>query len=215
MNFFSKSNKKPKKHSSSDDEHDDSPRKPTSSSTSPRKKSSSSASATSPSKSHRSRDKDEFYRPELGSSRNSRHSHRSSTHSTRLSYDKDTHPLNLPPDQLRRLSALSKMADAMDVDSEAPNTQSTSPPAPTSMPGTFDASKANGVNGTAMETGPVPPPHKSNPTSPAAPAAPTPEDAEAFKTAGNKHYKAKEWRKAIDEYTKGKLNSRPVFLFLC
>ncbi|RDW71298.1 hypothetical protein BP6252_07861 [Coleophoma cylindrospora] len=202
MNFFSKSNKKSKNKSSSDDEGDNASRKSTSSRTSPKKKSSSSASATSPSKSHRPRDKDENYRPDLGSSRNSRHSHRSSTHSSRHSYDKDTHPLNLPPDQLRRLSALSKMADAMDVDSEAPNSQPTSPPAQASMPGSFDAAKANGVNGTTEETGPVPPPHKSDPASPAAPAPPTPEDAEAFKTAGNKHYKAKEWKKAIEEYTK-------------
>lgn len=89
----------------------------------------------------------------------------------------------------------------MDVDSEGQNEAPTSPPPQAKMPGTFDSPKQNGtpVNG----EGPVPPPHKSNPTSPVAAAPPTPEEAEAFKAAGNKFYKAKEYKKAIEEYTKG------------
>ena len=91
--------------------------------------------------------------------------------------------------------------DRMDVDEGgAP----TSPPPQASMPGAFDSPKTNGTNGTPNGEGPVPPPHKSNPTSPVAVAAPTPEEAEAFKTAGNKFYKAKEYKKAIEEYTKGR-----------
>ena len=47
---------------------------------------------------------------------------------------------------------------------------------------------------------PVPPPHRSQPSSP----VPTPEaEAEAYKLAGNKFFKEKEFRRAIDEYTKG------------
>jgi len=82
---------------------------------------------------------------------------------------------------------------------DAPASASTPAPAPAPVP----APKMNGtpVNG----DGPVPPPHKSNPTSPAAPVAPTPEDAEAFKAAGNKFYKEKNYKKAIEEYTKGTL----------
>jgi DnaJ family protein C protein 7 len=101
----------------------------------------------------------------------------------------------------------------MEVDSEgqaAPPPPPTSPPPQTTMPGTFDAPKTNTLktNGTASKAngeaaGPVPPPHKSNPTSPAPSVPPTVEDAEAFKTAGNKYYKAREYRKAIEEYTKG------------
>jgi DnaJ family protein C protein 7 len=97
--------------------------------------------------------------------------------------------LNLPLDQLqKRLSTLSAMPDAMDIDTEAP--------------------KTNGANGTHVDGdgdagAPEPPPHKSNPASPVQDGAPTPEQAEAFKTLGNKYYKAKEYKKAIEEYTKG------------
>jgi DnaJ family protein C protein 7 len=68
------------------------------------------------------------------------------------------------------------------------------------MPGSFDSPQTNGtkLNG----EGPAPPPHKS-PTSPVAVPAPTLEDAEAFKIAGNKLYKAGDYRKAIAEYTRG------------
>lgn len=98
----------------------------------------------------------------------------------------------------------------MDIDSEGPNgAPPVSPPPQQKMPGAFDTPKTNGANGKDKENekengeGPAPPPHKSNPSSPEAPAAPTPEEAEAFKNAGNKHYKAKEYKKAIEEYTKG------------
>lgn len=101
----------------------------------------------------------------------------------------------------------------MDIDPEVQNQNGNgtpaSPPPQTKMPGAFETPKANGAananstnsNGDA----PVPPPHKSNPTSPAAPAPPTPEDAEAFKANGNKFYKAKDYKKAIEEYTKGEI----------
>lgn len=85
----------------------------------------------------------------------------------------------------------------MDVDSpEAPR----SPPTANGA-GSFDPPVTNGASEKDL-AGPVPPPHKSNPTSPAAVAAPTPEDAETFKAAGNKYYKNKEYKKAIEEYTK-------------
>jgi DnaJ family protein C protein 7 len=77
------------------------------------------------------------------------------------------------------------------------------PPPQSNMPGSFDALKTNVPNGTGNGDGPIPPLHKSNPTSPVPDAAPTAEQAEAFKTAGNKYYKAKEYKKAVEEYTKG------------
>lgn len=102
----------------------------------------------------------------------------------------------------------------MEIDSEAPAASSppyvapTSPPPQTNIPGAFEnpkpAPKANGTSGMDGE-GPVPPPHRSNPTSPEPSSAPTPEDAEAFKTAGNRFYKAREYKKAIEEYTKGQI----------
>ena len=87
----------------------------------------------------------------------------------------------------------------MDIDSEGPTVPS-SPPPQTNMPGSFDSPQTNGTKSNGE--GPAPPPHKS-PTSPVAAPAPTPEDAEAFKTAGNKLYKAGDYKKAIAEYTKG------------
>ena len=93
----------------------------------------------------------------------------------------------------------------MDVDSEGPNGAPTSPPPQANMPGAFDSPKPNGTPAASNGEGPVPPPHKSNPTSPAAASPPTVEEAEAFKAAGNKFYKAKEYKKAIEEYTKGML----------
>jgi len=69
----------------------------------------------------------------------------------------------------------------------------------------------NGVNGLNDDGSPIPPPHKV-PTSP--PPQPQPQlppkptvDAEACKAAGNKFFKAKDYDKAIKEYTKGRNNS--------
>lgn len=177
--------------------------------------SNSNSTSTSTSSTYKSRSKDKDKpKPEQGSPRSSNSSRRfPKSSSSRRAEDPDTHPLNLPFDQLqKRLSALSAsptMPDAMDVDVEAPS----------SMPGSFDSPKANGVNGNHAdeETGaPEPPPHKSNPASPAQDAPPTPEQAEAFKALGNKYYKAKEYGKAIDEYTKGRLNPpRSIKLTAC
>lgn len=60
---------------------------------------------------------------------------------------------------------------------------------------------ANGVNGHADTYGndsPVPPPHRA-PSPPRAPSV----DPEACKATGNKYFKAKDYPKAIAEYSKG------------
>lgn len=216
MNFFSSRSprKTSKKPAATDDD-------PSSRSQSPPKRatpaasssSSSSASASKPtSKSH-----ENSKQGSSSSGRNSRNfGGKTGPNPPKPQYDLNTHPLNLPP-ELRRLSTLSnKMAepDRMEIDSEAPAAQSppyiaptSPPPPPANVPIAFDTPKpppkSNGTNGTNGE-GPIPPPHKSNPTSPAPTTAPPADDAEAFKTAGNKFYKAREYRKAIEEYTKGK-----------
>lgn len=64
------------------------------------------------------------------------------------------------------------------------------------------------ANGTAPEqngdnAAPPPPPHRT-------PTSPPPVDAEACKAAGNKFFKAKDYTKAIQEYTKG-MSTPPVF----
>ncbi|KAI9717757.1 MAG: hypothetical protein M1812_004486 [Candelaria pacifica] len=128
-------------------------------------------------------------------------SHSRPTGPPHYSYDHNSHPLNLPPHELRRLSAISAMSDPptpMDIDQDQ---GSTSAP-PSSPPPAFSAT--NGVNG---DGSPMPPPHRT-PTSPPPQSQPSqqpkkPEvDAEACKAAGNKFFKAKEYDKAIKEYTK-------------
>lgn len=126
--------------------------------------------------------------------------------------DQEDHPLNLTPERLREL--LDKMAreredadrSSMEIDDAAkassPATPSSPAPETTSAPGAFPET-TNGVNGdTNEEESPKPPPHKVQPT-PQPP--PKPEvDAEACKAAGNKFFKAKDYTKAIAEYTKGR-----------
>lgn len=71
---------------------------------------------------------------------------------------------------------------------------------PAQTPGAFP--QTNGVNGTHTDSDkpPTPPLHRT-PTEPA--PGPSMEEAEAHKAAGNKHFKAKEYEKAISEYSKG------------
>jgi DnaJ family protein C protein 7 len=147
-----------------------------------------------------------------------------SSSSRKKKIDPDTHPLNLPPEQRsKRLSAMSARdsMDKMDIDSEpvngssnAPSSPQTSQPKPVEkknpltvpVPNSPDApatNGTNGVNGAKDSNGdvPVPPPHRSQPSSPAQTAA---DDAETFKNDGNKYFKAKDYTRAIEYYTKGK-----------
>ena len=62
------------------------------------------------------------------------------------------------------------------------------------------------------ENTPAPPPHKTSPP----PRAP-PVDAEACKAVGNKYFKAKDYPRAIEEYSKGTvlaLHSHCIIRFL-
>jgi DnaJ family protein C protein 7 len=141
---------------------------------------------------------------------------RSASYSSKRSskYDRDSHPLNLPPDELRRLSssAMSAMADQptpqpMDIDREV--TASPPPSSPAAA-----TPKSNGANGD--EDRPAPPPHRytTSPPPQSATYAATPEaasppaqlptiDAEEYKAAGNKFFKIKDYPAAIKEYSKG------------
>ena len=123
--------------------------------------------------------------------------------------NRDSHPLNLPPDELRRLSAAmaaqeGARGDPMDLDSNGPfaSQETESPGTPVgTAPGAFPENAngtVNGVNGNhGDEKSPTPPPHR-------VPIAEKPTiDAEAAKTAGNKFFKAKDYSRAIAEYTKG------------
>ena len=119
----------------------------------------------------------------------SKHSGRRHTKS-RTIYDSDSHPLNLPPEELKRLSAMAAAEPQapMDIDSPIPSS-------PQNTPGSFPS--PNGVNGFDQSEPPRPPPHKS----PQSPTSST--NAEASKAAGNKFFKAHQYDKAIAEYTRG------------
>ena len=151
--------------------------------------------ATSPSKEKGKKSKGYFVR-ERDSRRQS-----GSKSARRLS---ETHPLNLPPEEIRRLSALSAMSAAQENGPNGGGEPMEMTPAPEEH-----VPVVNGVNGTESEgdeSGPVPPPHRT-PTSPSPQPEQEPEvpkvDAEACKAAGNKFYKAGSYEKAIEEYSKG------------
>jgi DnaJ family protein C protein 7 len=126
----------------------------------------------------------------------------------RRNSDDNTHPLNRyePGDDLRRHSALTTMSSPRDslkggvpVGSDSMETT----PAP-EAPGAFPSATTNGTNGehqSQEEERPAPPPHGRS--TPPPPREIRPEDAEAFKAAGNKFYKAGQYAKAIEEYTQG------------
>ena len=154
-------------------------------------------------------------------SRSSRSFGSSSSSSRRNKIDPNTHPLNLHPDEYKRLSALSAMSDRssfdkMDVDREASAAPPSSPPTqpqpaagkpkftvPLNIP-----TNTNGTKEPANGEGPAPPPHRSNPSSP----VPTTEDeAESYKAAGNKFFKEKDYRNAIIQYSRGTLSPAGFF----
>ena len=140
-------------------------------------------------------------------SRGSRHSTDPGSSSRRSKIDPDTHPLNLPPDERKRLSELSNSAmsdhNSMDIDQEPVDSAPSTPPQTSSAQTNFAVPIPNG---TTHEDVPAPPPHRSNPSSP----APNPEeDAEAYKAAGNRFFKEKNYGKAIEQYSKGRSDSAP------
>lgn len=120
-------------------------------------------------------------------------------------FDPDTHPLNLPPEERKRLSALSTSAmsgrNSMDIDREPVNGASSPPPPAASQKSSAQRNFSVPIpNGISHDQAPPPPPHKSNPSSP----TPTPQDdAEAYKGAGNRFFKEKNYPKAIEQYSKG------------
>lgn len=147
---------------------------------------------------------------------------RSNSYSSKRSskHDRDSHPLNLPPDELRRLSsAMSQMNEQpspqpMDIDREF--TSSPAPSSPATTPAPASIPKPNGNSTTEQEASrPAPPPHRytTSPPPQSATYAATPEDAnmpvdpptinaEEYKAAGNKFFKIKDYPRAIEEYSK-------------
>ncbi|KAI0202244.1 hypothetical protein F4808DRAFT_84083 [Astrocystis sublimbata] len=129
-------------------------------------------------------------------------------HSSRRSkFDPNTtHPLNLHPDEYKRLSALSAMSDRssfdkMDVDKENSAQPPSSPPPVQQQKSSFTVPINSPTNGSKPEPngeGPAPPPHRSNPSSPVPSDA---EQAENYKSLGNKSFKEKQFKKAIKEYS--------------
>lgn len=117
---------------------------------------------------------------------------RSATGRPKRKKDQDTHPLNLPPEERNRLARMAAAAERpptpMDIDSS-----------PSSAPGAFPMS--NGVDGDKENDSPRPPPHRSS--TGGSMKVEDAGDAEASKAAGNKFFKAKQFDKAIAEYTKG------------
>lgn len=189
---------------------------------SPRPKKSSSSRHQRPSSSSRNHQLPTA-EPNLSSTSLPTSSHSSS--SRRRKIDPNIHPLNLPPEERKRLSLLSSMSNRTSADTDcdmpgvvsgaaspsSPNPlqnshtkkRSQSPMQPVQPAAQSAPSPPPASNGTVpvninSSNGnvPVPPPHKT--------PAPTPaEEAEAFKNLGNKYFKDKSYHAAITEYTKG------------
>jgi DnaJ family protein C protein 7 len=139
-------------------------------------------------------------------SRGSRHTTDPGSSSRRTKIDYDTHPLNLPPEERKRLSELSKAAmsgsNSMDIDREPVNGASSPPAQNASAQSNFSVPIPNG---TSHDEPPAPPQHGSNPSSPIL----TPQDdAESYKAAGNRFFKEKNYTKAIEQYSKGMLGQK-------
>ena len=150
---------------------------------------------------------------------------RSSSYTSKRSskLDRTSHPLNLPPDELRRLSSvkMSAMADQptpqpMDIDREF-----TASPSPPKSPAPAQAPAAVPKQPAADDSRPAPPPHRyttspppdtakyaATPEESTPPAQPPTIDAEEYKNAGNKFFKIKDYPTAIREYSKGASCSR-------
>jgi DnaJ family protein C protein 7 len=131
---------------------------------------------------------------------------KSSNRSSRR-FDKDSHPLNLPP-ELRRLSALSAMSTTsseQNHDGTMEQTRASSPTTQSSTPTTPSNSYINSPF--QPDDRPPVPPHRV-PTSPP-PQSPSSKpnmaqaNAEACKVAGNNFFKSQNYPKAIEEYSKG------------
>lgn len=133
--------------------------------------------------------------------------------SPRQLYTADTHPLNLPPDEReRRRSAMDGPSEASSIDIDQDGITPSVPSSPLPMtPGAFQEMNGGTYEGRmSIDTSPVPPPHGLNTTSLPSPQlsqlpqpAPPVIDAEACKSLGNKYFIAKDYTKAIKEYTKG------------
>lgn len=180
------------------DSPDDSPQgslHKSSAASSPRK------SPTKPSLSYR----DLYHSHSRSSSTASKHSFFSSN---RNLPSRDSHPLNLPPDELRRrLSAMAaardeSMRSSMDIDRDTPSSPQETPPASQSDSA---PTNSNGVQHGDTERSPTPPPHRSSP-----PQSQPSDGGESFKLAGNKFYKAGDYERAIEEYNKGQLQSPDI-----
>ncbi|KAI1646106.1 uncharacterized protein F4817DRAFT_341207 [Daldinia loculata] len=149
-----------------------------------------------------------------------RHSSDQGSSSRRSKIDTDIHPLNLPPEELKRLSAQYNMnsrnsVDKMDLDKDTPAVPPTSPPPLQTQSFTIpvNSSPTNGVKKDANDEaeGPAPPPHRSNPSSPVPTDA---EAAEAHKADGNRFFKQKDYARAIAEYTSAiqLMRNEPTYL---
>ncbi|GAO13135.1 hypothetical protein UVI_02024930 [Ustilaginoidea virens] len=95
------------------------------------------------------------------------------------------------------------MSDKMDIDCEPVNGVSSPASQKQNQHSQNPSAQTNFsvpiTNGNHHDEAPAPPPHKSNPSSP----IPTPQDdAEAYKAAGNRFFKERNYTKAIEQYSK-------------
>lgn len=86
----------------------------------------------------------------------------------------------------------------MSLSSDSPGAYPTDDDTEMETPGPEETNGMNGHTEHNEESSPAPPPHKA-PSPPPKPAF----DPEVCKATGNKYFKAKDYTRAIEEYTKG------------
>lgn len=94
----------------------------------------------------------------------------------------------------------------MSLSSDSPEAYPTDDDVEMETPATQETNGVNGHRQDIEHSSPAPPPHKA-PSPPPKPAF----DPEACKATGNKYFKAKDYTRAVEEYTKGSNYS----LFVC
>ena len=100
---------------------------------------------------------------------------------------------------------MSDFAEPMNIDQDDSTMASPSGSSPATSGFFSVANGADHLNGLNGNGSPVPPPHKVSTETPPVPKPSI--DAEAWKAAGNKFFKMRDYEKAIREYSKGRLRS--------
>ncbi|KKA31022.1 hypothetical protein TD95_004118, partial [Thielaviopsis punctulata] len=130
-----------------------------------------------------------------------------SRRSKQATADRDIHPLNLPPEERQRLSTqrLSQQLHQKQKKQQKQQKHQSQPIFTMSDPNQMDVDESASASTSVPSSStpaPTPPPHRSTPTSPKSSAKSTVDEAETHKNNGNRFFKEKNYKSAIEEYSR-------------